>query len=453
MDQVESWAKQVDAKHVLFVFDSCFSGTIFKQRSGKEKPLYIQSVMNKPVRQFLTAGDADQRVPAKSVFTPLFIRALEGEADVINRDGYVTGNELGNYLKQNLSEYTKTQTPQFGTIRDPDLDQGDIVFRALNTPLPRPMVNPSPVGTNSNRSPKNNSRATEVERLISLAETKFNKKDYQGAMQDANKAIELDPNSSQAYLNRGRAYLGLNDYQKAMEANNQAIKLNPNDDRAYNNRGTSKYKLGDNKGAIADFNQAIKLNPDLVQAYHNRGISKSDLGDDQGAIADYNQAIKLKPDYATAYFDRGSSKYNLGDYQGAIADYSQAIKLNPDYAEAYNNRGISKGKSGDNQGAIADFNQAIKLNPDDTYAYANRGFAKKNLGDNQNAISDFNQAIKLNPGLAKAYYHRGASKYNLGDNQNAINDFRQAAKLFQQQNNQEWYQKSLDKLKELGVSN
>ena len=150
MDQVESWAKQVDAKHVLFVFDSCFSGTIFKQRSGKEKPLYVQSVMNKPVRQFLTAGDADQRVPAKSVFTPLFIRALEGEADVINRDGYVTGNELGNYLKQNLSEYTKYQTPQFGTIRDPDLDQGDIVFRALNAPQfvattsARPTVNPSP---------------------------------------------------------------------------------------------------------------------------------------------------------------------------------------------------------------------------------------------------------------------------------------------------------------------
>jgi uncharacterized caspase-like protein len=106
MEQVESWARQIEAKHVLFVFDSCFSGTIFKQRSSSEKLLYIQSVMNKPVRQFLTAGDSDQPVPAKSVFTPLFIRALEGEADVINRDGYVTGNELGNYLKQNLSDYT-----------------------------------------------------------------------------------------------------------------------------------------------------------------------------------------------------------------------------------------------------------------------------------------------------------------------------------------------------------
>ena len=50
-------------------------------------------------------------------------------------------------------------------------------------------------------------------------------------------------------------------------------------------------------------------------------------------------------------------------------------------------------------------------------------------------------------------HNRGISKFNLGDNQGAINDFRQAAKLYQQQNNQEWYQSSLDRLKESGVSN
>jgi len=370
MDQVESWAKQVDAKHVLFVFDSCFSGTIFKQRSGKEKPLYVQSVMNKPVRQFLTAGDADQRVPAKSVFTPLFIRALEGEADY-TRDGYVTGNELGLYLKQNLSDYTKTQTPQFGTIRDPDLDQGDIVFRDLNDPAlvatnsSRLTVNPSPVETNSNRSQPSPTPVT---------------------------TPQPQPQPSPS--------------------------------------------------------------PQLTAtAFYNSGVDKYNAGDYQGAIADYNQAIKLKPDYATAYFNRGSSKYNLGDYQGAIADYSQAIKLNPDYAEAYINRGVSKDDLKDYQAAIADFNQAIKLKPDYAAAYTNRGVSKGKSGDYQGAIADFNQAIKLNPDYADAYYNRGNSKYNLKDNKGAINDFRQAAKLYQQQNNQERYQNSLDRLKELGVSN
>lgn len=86
----------------------------------------------------------------------------------------------------------------------------------------------------------------EVEKLISLAETKIKKKDYQGAMQDANKAIKLHPNSSQTYLNRRRAYLKLNDYQKAIADFNQAIKLKPDDANAYYNRGNSKYNLKDN---------------------------------------------------------------------------------------------------------------------------------------------------------------------------------------------------------------
>lgn len=130
MDQIVSWAKQIEAKHVLFVFDSCFSGTIFKQRSASTIPLYIESIMSKPVRQFITAGDADQEVPAKSFFSPLFIRGIEGEADLSN-DGYVTGSELGLYLKQNLGSYTTLQTPQFGAIRDPQLDQGDIIFHSF----------------------------------------------------------------------------------------------------------------------------------------------------------------------------------------------------------------------------------------------------------------------------------------------------------------------------------
>jgi tetratricopeptide (TPR) repeat protein len=414
MEQVESWARQIEAKHVLFVFDSCFSGTIFKQRSSSEKPLYIQSVMNKPVRQFLTAGDSDQPVPAKSVFTPLFIRALEGEADVINRDGYVTGNELGNYLKQNLSEYTKQQTPQFGTIRDPDLDQGDIVFRDLNaSPLvatnsSRLTVNPSPVETNSNRSQPSPNPVT-------TPQTQPSPSPQLTAM---------------AFFDRGLAKEKAGDYKGAFENYDQSIKLNPNFANAYHGRGVSKKNLGDNQRAIADFNQAIKLKSDYAEAYYNRGFAKNDLKDYQGAIADYTESIRLKnPELYIPYNGRGISKKNLGDNQGAIADYNQAIKLNPDFAEAYYNRGVSKKNLGDNQGAIADYNQAIKLNPDYAYTYNNRGVSKSELKDYKGAIADYNQAIKLKPDYADAYYNRGKSKKDLGDYKGAITDYSQAIKL------------------------
>jgi hypothetical protein len=36
MTQILAWAKDIEAKHVLFLFDSCFSGTIFKQKSRPE---------------------------------------------------------------------------------------------------------------------------------------------------------------------------------------------------------------------------------------------------------------------------------------------------------------------------------------------------------------------------------------------------------------------------------
>ena len=156
MEQVNSWASQMEAKHVLFVFDSCFSGTIFKQKSNEDdgRNAYIRDRMNKPVRQFLTAGDANEKVPAKSVFTPLFLRALEGDADY-TQDGYVTGSELGLYLTQNLTDYTRgNQHPQFGTILDPNLDRGDIVFRssiAVASSPPTP-VKPTPPETSANRS-------------------------------------------------------------------------------------------------------------------------------------------------------------------------------------------------------------------------------------------------------------------------------------------------------------
>ena len=93
MSQILEWCRQIEAKHALFLFDSCFSGSVFKTKALPDTPPHITASTSKPVRQFISAGSANQEVPAKSVFTLCFLRALRGEAD-LTRDGYVTGTEL-----------------------------------------------------------------------------------------------------------------------------------------------------------------------------------------------------------------------------------------------------------------------------------------------------------------------------------------------------------------------
>lgn len=126
-----SWAKNIESKHALFVFDSCFSGTIFTSR-GDPTPPTITKALNSPVRQFITSGGAKETVPAQSVFLPIFAKAIQGKGDR-NNDGYVTGMELGLYLKDKVPEYNPAQSPQYGTIRDPQKDEGDFIFSPNRT--------------------------------------------------------------------------------------------------------------------------------------------------------------------------------------------------------------------------------------------------------------------------------------------------------------------------------
>jgi len=141
MQQIEVYAKRIQAKHTLFVFDSCFSGTIFAL--SRAVPEHISYKTAKPVRQFITSGSAEEQVPDKSIFKQQFVSALNGEAD-FNRDGYVTGTELGEYLQDRVVNYSSgAQHPQYGKIRNPNLDKGDFVFLS-NTPRPEPILSPEP---------------------------------------------------------------------------------------------------------------------------------------------------------------------------------------------------------------------------------------------------------------------------------------------------------------------
>ena len=127
METLVGESKAILARHVLFLFDCCFSGTILNARD-RVRPESISDNIRHPVRQFITAGRANEPVPDRSVFKTAFLDLIEGRATEPFRDGYITGAELGLYLKNQVPIYNEAQHPQYGTIRDPKLDKGDFVF-------------------------------------------------------------------------------------------------------------------------------------------------------------------------------------------------------------------------------------------------------------------------------------------------------------------------------------
>jgi tetratricopeptide (TPR) repeat protein len=148
---------------------------------------------------------------------------------------------------------------------------------------------------------------------------------------------------------------------KAIEYLDKVIGLQPNSAEAYYNRGVAYDNLGQYQPAIKDYNQAISLKPDYAEAFHNRGTIYSEIGQYQLAIKDFNEAIRLHPNDAEAYHGRGFAYDKLDQYQRAIEDYNQAIRLQPDYTKAYNNRGINYLSQGNNTLGCSDARKACAL--------------------------------------------------------------------------------------------
>ena len=136
MSDIDALMRKAAAKHVIAIFDSCFSGTIFKAtRDASDLPPVITWAVGQTVRQMITSGDKKQKVADDGTFRRLVISALRGEetAALRNNNGFILGTELGLFLQGKISSLTARtatpQTPQFGKLNRLGFDRGEFVFK------------------------------------------------------------------------------------------------------------------------------------------------------------------------------------------------------------------------------------------------------------------------------------------------------------------------------------
>lgn len=137
----------------------------------------------------------------------------------------------------------------------------------------------------------------------------------------------------------GNAQYQLKNYEGAIEKLDKAIELKEDYKEAYYFRALCFVHTNDLQSALNDFNQAIVLDPDYKEAYFSRAFYvKDQTGDYRGSIEDYNQYIRLNEgNNAYALNNRGYAKYKQNDTEGAIADISESLQIDPQNAFAYKN--------------------------------------------------------------------------------------------------------------------
>jgi tetratricopeptide (TPR) repeat protein len=96
-------------------------------------------------------------------------------------------------------------------------------------------------------------------------------------------------NNAEAYFNRGVDLQKKGDYDRAIANYSKAIEINPRLAEVYTNRGFAYLLKGQYDKAIADSNKAIELNPRLATAYSTRGNAYQGKGQYDQAIADYDK--------------------------------------------------------------------------------------------------------------------------------------------------------------------
>jgi tetratricopeptide (TPR) repeat protein len=153
--------------------------------------------------------------------------------------------------------------------------------------------------------------------------------DYQGALEDLDKADVLVPNNAFALRTRGNVKRMMDDYQGALEDLDKADVLVPNNAFTLRSRGDVKYKLDDCQGALEDLDKADVLDPNNAFTLTIRGDVKYHLDDCQGALEDLDKADVLDPNNAFTLTIRGDVKYHLDDYQGALEIMDKVHDLEP----------------------------------------------------------------------------------------------------------------------------
>jgi|GEM_PF-469913 len=160
---------------------------------------------------------------------------------------------------------------------------------------------------------------------------------------------------------KGAYYLVQGEHQKAIQEFEKAIQINPNYDAAYQNLGVTQLSSGRSEEAIINLQKAIQLNPNNAVNYFSLASLYQSLGKLQEALRNYQKSLEIDSDYVQACCGIGTSYMMLNNFKEALASFEKCLQINPGEADIYLGRGMVYDLLGQPQDAKENFQKAKEL--------------------------------------------------------------------------------------------
>ncbi len=194
---------------------------------------------------------------------------------------------------------------------------------------------------------------------------------------------------------RGYAYHRLGDYEHALADYSKAIQLDHDDSYSLYNRALIYQDRGDSQHAVADYTRSLQLRPDNAAAYFNRGDIFLNDGKFDDAIADLTKAHALDPENIDTLAERGLAYAWKGDAQRAEKDFAIVRSADPSNWAVLHGEALLSMNAGKFDKAVAQLSVLLERDPRDAWSLRLRIPAYHMLGEDEKAQTDINRLRQL----------------------------------------------------------
>lgn len=155
------------------------------------------------------------------------------------------------------------------------------------------------------------------------------------ALQSYEKAIQIDPENANAWINKANALAGLNRtaesdqaYNKALEITNKTLEADPRNVTLWLGKGLLLNNVGNVEEAVKAFDNASKIDPKNEMAWKMKGVILArDLQRYDDAVKAFDSALQIDSKDAQVWSLKGDALKALGRQAEADAAYAKAEEL------------------------------------------------------------------------------------------------------------------------------